>query len=375
LGNNIKNISIIVLAPTTSQPRYHKRVSQISKYFRVKVFAFNRGLYEQNIFPDNISLIRLGEIADRKYLRRVLQLIKAIFIVRRELRGKQKSIFYAFSIDCVIIAKLAGLRDGYLEVGDLILPSGIGKYARVIERNIIKNIFGVFLTSEAFYWGHYQNLSKHPEWREKFHIIENRVTPSLIGTRPGSRILQGTKITIGVIGLLRYKKPLELIVQYVKKHPKMLVLDCYGDGPLRQYIQDNECENIHYYGSFKNPDDLPSIYSKIDINYVAYDNKLVNVKLAIPNKLFESGFFGVPIICSEHTELGSTAIKWGIGKVVSIEDENQFSNDIRACLKKPWINQAAANCLRLKAVNLVENGEIILEQTLKTDFSATTLES
>lgn len=364
-----------MLAPTTSQPRYHKRVSQISKHFRLRVFAFNRGLYEQNNFPDNISVIRLGKIADQKYLRRVLQLIRAIIIVRRELRGEHKPMFYAFSLDCVIIAKLAGLRDGYLEVGDLILPSGIGKYARVIERTIIKNILGVFLTSKAFYWGHYQNLSKNPEWREKFHIIENRVTPSLIGTRPDSRILQGNKITIGVIGLLRYEKPLKLIVQYVKKHPKTLVLDCYGDGPLKRYIQDNECENIHYYGSFKNPDDLPSIYSKIDVNYVVYDNKLVNVKLAIPNKLFESGFFGVPIICSEHTELGSTALDWGIGKVVNIDDESKFSNDIGKCLDKSWLNQASANCLKIKAGDLVENGEIILEQTLKADSSATTLAS
>ena len=51
-----------------------------------------------------------------------------------------------------------------------------------------------------------------------------------------------------------------------------------------------------------NPDDLERIYGSIDLNYVVYggDPKSeIGVRLAIPNKLYESIFFQVPLVCRE----------------------------------------------------------------------------
>lgn len=65
---------------------------------------------------------------------------------------------------------------------------------------------------------------------------------------------------------------------------------------------------------------MPEIYSSIDINYILYDASNNNVKLALPNKLYESIAFGCPIICSEDVSLGLLVHGNGFGVASSVDD-------------------------------------------------------
>ena len=65
--------------------------------------------------------------------------------------------------------------------------------------------------------------------------------------------------------------------------------------PLHYRLEDHinwlKFPNVKLHGKFKNPSDLSVIYNKIDLNVICYDTTSINVRIAEPNKLYESIFF------------------------------------------------------------------------------------
>ena len=113
MDNIIHCHEIIVITPTSSQPRYHKRVTQLEKFCEVSVFAFNRGYYNENTFPRHVNVFHLGNIEDGRYLRRTLRIASAILKIRSHLKNKRTCLFYAMSFDCMIIARFCGVKYGF----------------------------------------------------------------------------------------------------------------------------------------------------------------------------------------------------------------------------------------------------------------------
>ena len=105
----MKKTIIVVITPTSSQPRFHKRISALLKISNVVVFSFSRGLYEVNNFRSDIQLHSLGEIKNERYFSRIIPFIKAISIVKNNIPKDYNNIqFYSFSVDCLFIARLSG---------------------------------------------------------------------------------------------------------------------------------------------------------------------------------------------------------------------------------------------------------------------------
>jgi succinoglycan biosynthesis protein ExoL len=83
---------------------------------------------------------------------------------------------------------------------------------------------------------------------------------------------------------------------------------------ISKYI-DNQ--SVFYKGEFKSPEDLEMIYKRISISFVMYDDTDINVRLALPNKLYECMYFKRPIIASSNTFLGKRALDLKIGFIWS----------------------------------------------------------
>jgi len=353
---------IIFIAPADSQPRYHKRASQLLMYCDVEVFAFKRGLYEENVFPFEIPFTSLGWMKPGRYIRRLIRLILAVGKIKKHIKDKKNCLFYALSFDCLLIARLSGIKQGFYEVSDLRQTEGLGKVVPFFEKFLFRNILGLVLTSRFFYEDFYKDKGFIP--RDKVLIIDNKVHPVLANQRPTTKKLSEGRIKIGLIGFLRYRKPTELLLKFVQKRPESYIVECFGDGPLSWLVESYMCENIRYYGSFKNPEDLPKIYSKIDLNYVVYDNNNQNVRLLTPNKLFESAFFGVPIVCCKGTAVGRQVIKWNIGNTVRIKSPDLFKKDLDS-INRDWLQECSKNCFKLPTSELIDKGETIVRTMLK----------
>lgn len=302
-------------------------------------------------------------MSDGKYFRRLFQIIPAIFKIRYHLRKKRNYVFYALSFDCMVIARLCGLKRGFYEIGDLRQDAGLWKVFGFLERKLLRNILGLIFTSRYFYEEFYKNKLIVPDGR--VYIIDNKVSRKLMNQRPSEKQRPPQRIVIGIVGLLRYRLPIELLLQFVRARSEVYAIECFGDGPLRELVESYVCENIRYHGSFKNPEELPKIYSQIDLNYVVYGNSDRNVQLAIPNKLFESAYFGVPILCCEGTAVGKKAIEWQIGKMVRIESKESFDADLSS-LDRAWLRSCSQNCFKIASEKLLDDGEKVLRGMLMT---------
>ncbi len=151
-------------------------------------------------------------------------------------------------------------------------------------------------------------------------VIENLVSrkTSQLFDRPELPKAPSIPIRIGFVGRLRYPRCLIPIMDAVIEAGDKFELHLYGVGQLLELVQENAKKNpnIYYHGPFKNPDDLGGIYSSIDINFVVYDNSDPNVRLALPNKLYESPYFGTPLIVASRTYLSERVTEAGVGIVV-----------------------------------------------------------
>ena len=82
--------------------------------------------------------------------------------------------------------------------------------------------------------------------------------------------------------------------------------------------------NFHNHGPVQNPDDLPSIYTSIDMRLCTYDARMVNVQWAEPNKLYEAIYFEKPIIVSKNTFLQRKVNKLGIGVAIDAMNDDEI---------------------------------------------------
>ncbi len=355
-------LSILMISPSSSQPRIIKRATHLNALGKLEVLGFQRKVYEQNKFPDCIAYQSLGYINDGKYLKRVLTLLKALFFIRK--RVNKNTIFYALSIDCLLLAWMAGIKRGFYEIGDLRSCEKPESLPSKLERFFIRRLGGVVITSDFFYseyFRHYKSTTN-----SNFCVIKNKLHPTILNSpRESMGLVAGNKIKIGLIGLLRYEKPIRWLINFVKNHQDTYELHCYGDGPLRALIEKNINGSINYHGSFKSPEDLTEIYKNIDLNFVVYDSKSKNVQLALPNKLYESIYFCVPILVARNTSLASEVRKLGVGASVSLCSERQFVADIRQLSVKK-MKVFADSASRVESSFLIDDSEKKLRNLLAT---------
>jgi succinoglycan biosynthesis protein ExoL len=136
------------------------------------------------------------------------------------------------------------------------------------------------------------------------------------------------KVKIGLIGLLRYEKPIRWLINFVNNHSSDYELHCFGDGPFKSIVEESSNKNIYYHGSYKAHEQLEMIYKSIDLNFVVYDNNSKNVQLAIPNKLYESIYFCKPILVAKDTCLEKEVLNLKVGASVSLAGEAEFARDL-----------------------------------------------
>lgn len=356
--------NIFVFLPTCGQPRYNKRISQLmSLGYEIEVFYFERKFNKRNKFPDGVQSFRLGRINDREYFRRIPKLFFALLKILAEKKKRKPLFCYSMSIDSSFMATLCGIKKIITELGDL--PYTSNKYSVVNfgEKLVLKKSKALVLTSPAFYESYYKD--KYDIRKEKVFIIENKISMSLKGERPLNKSFSSEIIKIGLIGLLRYKKPINYLLNFIRENPKGITLECFGDGPYKNIVRNAECGNVKYHGSFRSPEDLATIYQNVDLNFVVYDGSLLNEQLALPNKLYESIFWGVPIVCCTETFLSNYVEKRKIGTSVQINNYLNFKNGMLEILNVNKIQEYSKNCFLISEESLIDDGETVLSNVVK----------
>jgi len=334
---------IVFILNNIDHPTCKKRINEFKEHeYAVEVYGFSR--YEYNLSTrDSNEYNILGSIHNKKYFLRIFFMFTSI---RRLLKAKKNEDFllYFFGLDIAILASLMTSHKYIFEEMDLVHTYIKNKIIRTsmekIDKYIIFHSFQTVLTSEGFAKFHFGNIIPG-----NISIIPNRLSPSILqfpfSTMKSTNI---SALKIGFVGGIRFKSILFFAEYFVKNYPNN-EFHFYGNqqpSVVKKCAELNHYSNCYFHGPFKNPNDLPSIYSNIDLVLSTYDTEFENVKYAEPNKIYESIYFETPIIVSSGTFLSEKVKLLDIGYV--IDPLNQTSiNDFIEKLSIKDIQQKIAN--------------------------------
>ncbi len=319
---------VVFILSSLCDSHYRKRVEEfVENGYNVAVYGFKRkGL---NLQPFPCKVAELGEISNLSYFARLPILRKGIKSIAEECKGKV--CFYS-SLDVALFARIY-VKSNYIyeicDLTELTISNTILRYLLVkLNERVIKKSIITILTSEGFL-DFYNNIP-----RSKGVLVPNKVSlncpPPIISDRAD---LAERRLQIGFVGVIRYKTIYNFIkvCSEQRKDIDIHLFGIYSQGDkyadeVRQL--EAKCKNIFYHGPFLNPNDLPSIYSQIDMLLCTY-TPVPNVIYAEPNKLYESMYFKCPIIVSADTFLGKKVARMGIGYVVNALDELEIQSFVK----------------------------------------------
>ena len=104
----------------------------------------------------------------------------------------------------------------------------------------------------------------------------------------------------------------------------------YEEEPQIIYENCKNRKDIEWNGYFDFNSMVAKMYSKCDVIYCVYDANMENVKVALPNKLYESVYCELPIIVAKGTYLEQVVNEWGVGVAV----DHQSSDELEIVLLK-----------------------------------------
>ena len=330
---------IIFIVRGITQPRCIKRIETLQKAgFPIKVYAFNTGLYEGNIknLPFNVSRLIDRDLKANK-ITKLLSFIKYFRQFYKE--NSPNDIYYLFGYETAIICYFLGFKNFVYEEADISATRIKNKILRslneFIDKRVIKKSIYTIFTSLGFTRYYFKNTCPSNiiylpnKLNSYFNDVEKKNAVK-------STIINPEKIKFGFIGLIRYKETIVRFAKVVGKYFPQHEFHFFGDEERKGTYIDEEIrsyKNVFLHGPFQNPTDLPQIYSQIDINIVCYDTTSGNVRIAEPNKLYESIYFETPIVVSSNTFLAERVKELGVGIDINAGNDEcikEFINNINA---------------------------------------------
>lgn len=346
---------IIFIINSAQNQRCIKRVNEfVNNGYEVAAYAFTRGEELRNRPQFELGII--GHISnDTPYcdrLRLIYKAIKGIII-----KHKQENVmFYLFSLDVALMFRLQCSKKYIYEESDLVHTYISNKWVQrvfeYIDKKIIKGSVLTVFTSQGFIKYHFKDDTPN-----NTIVVPNRLAPEILDYSIIPKDAINTScIKFGFVGAVRFKSLYRLAETILNNFPNH-EFHFYGtinsnrDG---DFLELDKFQNCFFHGGFKNPQDLPHIYSSIDIVISTYDLVEENVKYAEPNKLYEAIYFETPIVVTTGTYLAEKVNELGIGYDVDAMNEKSVISFVNS-LTQENLQKRIDGCKRIdkeKTLNL-----------------------
>lgn len=371
-----KGQNVCFILTHVPNPRINKRIRVFKDIMPVEVICARRA--SQNIWePEykdikhtilNIDLPRSSQIFKR---------IKASSGFRRELyrllKEKKPTIVYSEGLDtlmvavkykktnhCRLIFEVSDLRENFIEKPKGLIKRGMTFAISIKEKSLFKSIDKLVVTSPKFYDLHYCDLIA----KENTIFVPNAPDLSVF---KNFRHKQGGKFTVGFIGGIRYLKQMEMLVD-VASELNINVLFAGAGGTSDEYMKIQEyCEgksNIRFTGRYDYGKDIANLYGMVDCVYSVYDADNPNVKIALPNKLYEAVYCNLPIIVAKGTYLEEIVSEWGVGLSIGHTNNNELKDAIMILKDNENIYKNISDACDKKKSDIVQMREVNLFEKL-----------
>jgi succinoglycan biosynthesis protein ExoL len=310
--------TVLFFAHDSHDARFLKRLLSFRDLgFSVSWVGYDRGRASPAVdkLVDQFPHTRLGRTFDANYLQRgwaCLTTFGRLVINPGLLRAS--GLLYCTNVENLAVMMLArrlrGLRGKVIyEVADIqpaMAGSGtVGCLLRFIERLCLRHIDLLIVTSPAYLDEFFR---KRQLYDGPSFLLENKVYfgPDAPRRKPlPDRNAKGP-LTVGFFGFIKCERSLRLIEQMARKFREEVSFLLRGypladlKPALEQLVSVNP--NIRYLGRYNSPEDLPSIYSEVDLCW-GFDFRATggNSKWCLANRIYEAGLFGVPLLVEAET--------------------------------------------------------------------------
>lgn len=321
--------NIVFLLSHIPNPRMLKRIKVLENKFSISVIYWDRCLSNKEDFEIN-KKHRIEKISVPapmgKPLKRIIPWIKFLLKSIYLLKDTSPSILHVNNVDMLFIAVIYKkfFKDTVKIVYEI---ADLPKYCFVKKIRSIKNIFQILfqkfegglmksiskiILTSPYFWDEY--YSKHLN-KDKYLFIPNVPYKSLFGNY--SKVLN-KKFTVGFIGSVRFSSQIKLLIDAVEQMDEDIQILIAGNGPEYEDVKEYASNKafVEMFGPYNYEKEIVGLYEKIDCVYSIYDTKKENIKIALPNRLYESIVCGLPIIAAKDTALGKFIEEKEIGFAV-----------------------------------------------------------
>ena len=318
--------------------RYLKRLDIVSKAYDTSVIFWNKDINDAKINYPSVTFNEIKIPANKTNpLKRIPELCVFMRKSYRSILNSNPDCLYVGNLDMLYIAvkykkkhrnvkiiyEIADLHRLIIDKQKNVFKYVLSGILKMEEKRLIKYVDILVLTSMKFYNVYYKNLIS----KDKVVFIPNMPDKdSFVGFKK----VKHNGFNVAFVGSIRYKRQLKMLIE-ASQHANVNVIFAGSDGEGTEF--EMECKkysNVLFRGEFNYKKEIQDIYSNVDCIYAVYDADMANVRIALPNKLYEAIVTGIPIIVAKNTYLSELVEQMGIG--YSVEHNN--IDDLIELLKK-----------------------------------------
>ncbi len=339
-------MNILFFISHQPNPRFVKQINFLAKNNTVSLAYFQRSTLANldDSIDKRVIQTNFGKIPNAsKPVKRIWTYIKTIGHIKKLIKTNEYNVVLVNNLDVLLLYLFSTIRffgrrtaTVTIEISDLrefVFGNGLGaKTLRTLERVLYKKyIDKLIVTSEKYYSYHFKKFFK-----KDVFVLENKLLSKEIKTSGELKKQDSKKTIIGIVGLLlRKDEYIKLFETYIDN--PTVEIHIYGKGEYQDVVKDyaDRYDNITYFGPYNAFTDTQRIYASIDIIYLIYDVDQVslNNRLALPNKLYECMYYGVPLLCSKDTYLAEKVKEYGVGTDIDYKVDGGIEEGVAFLMK------------------------------------------
>lgn len=314
-------------------PRIYKRISLEKQIYNLHLICWDRGSEMQKKPQEDGFIVHcISQQASSDPLKRIIPYRKFFRKAMEELEKISPDVIHVQGVDMLdiacmykgrvkreikIIYEVADLHRLLVDEQKSLVKKLAQAYLRRLDYKCCQDIDLLIVTSEMYVTKYFHALVPS----QKTMIFPN--VPDLSAFENYQKKSKSLPFTVGFIGDMRYPEQMKNLVTAVKKCNMNLLIAGFEQGGSEIEPLCRSYDKAEWYGRFDFKSEAAQLYGKCDVIYSVYDADMANVRVAIPNKLYESIYCCLPIIVAKNTYLETIVKDWGVGVSVdhhSVQD-------------------------------------------------------
>lgn len=316
---------VLFFAPDVAEAAQIRRIRSIrSVGHSVSAYAFRRQNMNKEFAPDWPTVL-LGDTQNESFRTRAAQMVVGLSRVMKvpEL-ARTSDVWIARNIDMALIAHAARkllrldvpIAYECLDIHSLFTRRDIvGGAMRAAERWVLRNSALLITSSPGFKKHYFEPIQRHSE---PIALLENKLWIEGEAARPRKRQRAKDPIVIGSVGSIRCARSLEILAGAADRLGPRVNIALHGN-VHRHAVPEFDAvvaahPNITWHGAYDYPDGLGPVYAGCDLVW-AQDlwQSGGNSDWLLPNRIYEAGWHGCPVLAVRGTETGDRVEADGLG--------------------------------------------------------------